>query len=114
MHPIDARMIWLGAAAVPYFTLAGVDAWMHEKARRVPLREQLLHGGIAITLALFFVGAFVMRGAGCTWGLLAFSICYAFDEFGFHRGIAQGERRVHAAAIFALLYFVLVWQGLRS
>ena len=113
MQPEQARVMWLGAAAAPYFTLAAIDAWMHEKARRVPRAEQALHAGIAVSLTVFFLCAFSGRQLFAGAALLAFAALYSFDEFGFHGGIAQTERRVHAAAMFALLFFVLAWQGLR-
>ena len=44
------RNIWLGIALVPYFALAGVDFWMHERGRRVPRVEQWVHAGLALTM----------------------------------------------------------------
>jgi hypothetical protein len=103
------RHVWLGAAVVPYLALAAVDAWMHERARRVPRVEQGLHAGLAITITVFLVAAFAGR-TSMGWIALACFLCFLVaDELGFHRGIDPRERRVHVASWAALVAFVLIW-----
>ena len=38
-----ARFASLGIGLLPYLGVAGIDTWMHERARKVPRIEQLLH-----------------------------------------------------------------------
>ena len=53
------RLLLLSAALTPYLGFIAVDAWMHEKARRVPIVEQWLHAGIVIVLGSFILAAFL-------------------------------------------------------
>ena len=53
------RLLVLSVALVPYLGFIAIDAWMHEKARRVPRVEQWLHGGIALAIGAFFLTVFV-------------------------------------------------------
>jgi hypothetical protein len=39
----SARIIWLGLGAIPYLGLVALDAWMHERARKVPALERIIH-----------------------------------------------------------------------
>src|SRR5687768_10718423 len=80
-HPINhqeeldggpMRNLWLGLALVPYLALAGVDAWMHERGRRVSRVEQWLHAGLAITMAVFLTAVFAGRPAVAFAALGAF------------------------------------------
>lgn len=110
MQADQARLLWLGLAASPYFSLALLDGWMHERSRRVPRTEQALHAGIFLSLAAFFAGAFLARDTLAVAGICCFAALYGVDEFGFHRGIGALERRIHAVATLALLGFVLFWR----
>jgi hypothetical protein len=103
------RLLVLYAALVPYLGFVAVDAWMHEKARRVPRAEQWLHGGIVVTLGSFFVLAF--SGANIAAGiLLVLSLpMMAVDEIGFHGHLSRRERLVHLAEALSLILFVSVW-----
>jgi hypothetical protein len=104
------RMILLGAALAPYVALVGIDAWMHERARRVPRLEQVLHY-LAAALFLAFVVT-VFRGADRI-ALPLFAIFVAVtagDAIGFHRHLAPLERRVHLASYVALAFFFGAWR----
>jgi hypothetical protein len=105
-----ARVIWLGLGLLPYLSLVGVDAWMHERARTVPALERVIHYTSAVALFAFIAGAFLGRDSLALSSLLVFLVLQALDEFGFHRGIARNERRVHIAAYGALVIFIAVWQ----
>ena len=103
------RNLWLGVALVPYLAAAGVDAWMHERGRRVPRVEQWLHAGLAAGMAAFLAAAFAGYPAGALAALAAFLVLLAWDELGFHKGIASAERRVHVASWILLAGFVAAW-----
>ena len=103
------RNLWLGLALVPYLALAGVDAWMHERGRKVPRLEQWLHAGLAIAMAAFLVAVFAARPTPAFAALGAFLALLLWDELGFHGAIARNERRVHAISWAALAVFVAVW-----
>ena len=103
------RNLWLGLALVPYLAAAGVDAWMHERGRRVPRLEQWLHAGLAIGTAAFLVAVFAGRTTVAFAALGAFLALLAWDELGFHGAIARNERRVHAVSWVALAGFVAAW-----
>ncbi len=103
------RNLWLGLALVPYLAVAGVDAWMHERGRKVPRLEQWLHAGLAIAMTAFLVAVFAARPTLAFAALGAFLALLAWDELGFHGGIARNERRVHAVSWVALAGFVAVW-----
>jgi len=103
------RNLWLGVALVPYLAAAGVDAWMHERGRRVPRVEQWLHAGLAAGMAAFLVAVFAGRPAAAGAALAAFLALLAWDEIGFHKGIAPAERRVHVISWLLLAVFVSAW-----
>jgi hypothetical protein len=105
-----ARFVSLGIGLLPYLGVAGIDTWMHERARKVPRIEQLLHVALAITFTGFAGYAFLQRNVAATSWLAAFLGCLAYDEFGFHRGLAANERRVHIISWAALLLFIVVWR----
>jgi hypothetical protein len=105
----SARIIWLGLGAVPYLGLVAVDAWMHERARKVPGLERIIHYTSAVALLAFLAGAFSARYLLAVVGLAVFIPLTVLDEFGFHRGIARSERRVHVAAYAALTVFIAIW-----
>ena len=52
------RNVWLGLMLLPYLAAAGVDAWMHERGRRVPRVEQLLHAALAVAMTVFLACVF--------------------------------------------------------
>lgn len=104
------RSFWLALALAPYVSIAAIDAWMHERGREVPRHEQWVHAGLAITLTVFLAAVFVERVSVAMVGLAAFIAMLCIDEFGFHRGIAASERRIHLASWCALAGFVIVWR----
>ena len=104
------RLVWLGMALMPYAIFAGVDTWLHERSRRVPRIEQMLHAGLAISLIVFLTAVFSARTMIALIALCVFVVLEVFDEFGFHRHLEARERRIHFAAYVALLAFVLTWQ----
>ncbi len=106
----SARVIWLGLGLIPYLGLVVVDAWMHERARKVPTIERIIHYVSAIALLAFLAGAFWARRSLAVASLAVFIVLLAFDELGFHRHIARSERRVHLAAYAALMVFIAIWQ----
>ncbi len=103
------RNLWLGLALVPYLAAAGVDAWMHERGRRVPRVEQWVHAGLAVGMAVFLAALFSGRPAMAIGALAAFLGLLAWDETAFHKAIARAERRVHSLSWVALAGFVAAW-----
>jgi hypothetical protein len=99
----------LSLALAPYLTLALVDAWMHDRARRVPRVEQGLHAGLALAITAFLIAAFANLRITAVLALAAFLALLVCDELGFHRGISSRERRVHVASWLALVGFIVVW-----
>jgi hypothetical protein len=108
------RMALLAAALVPYAALAGVDAWMHERERRVPRLEQVLHAVAALLFVGFIVAVFKAATNTALVLFAAFAVCAACDEFGFHRQLAARERWIHFAAYSALVVFVGAWRFIES
>jgi hypothetical protein len=106
----STRLIWLGLAALPYLALAGVDAWMHERARKVPALERAIHYVSAVALIGFIAGALRGQRSLAVSSLAVFVALLAFDEVGFHARIARSERRLHFAAYGALAFLIVVWQ----
>jgi hypothetical protein len=104
-----ARILALSIGLLPYLGTAGVDAWMHERARKVPLLEQAFHAALAVTFTLFAIYAFLGRNVPALAWLAAFLVCLVFDELGYHRELAASERRVHVISWAALLLFVGIW-----
>jgi hypothetical protein len=103
------RNVWLGVALVPYLAAAGVDAWVHERGRRVPRVEQWIHAGLASAMALFLGAAFAGFPLVAIGALAVFLVLLFWDEAAFHGAIDARERRVHAASWAALALFVAVW-----
>jgi len=103
------RLLVLSIALAPYLGFVAIDAWMHEKARRVPRVEQWLHAAIALAIGTFFVLAF--SGADIAAGiLLLLSLpLMAVDEIGFHGHLSKRERLVHLAEGLSLIAFITVW-----
>jgi len=105
-----ARILALGLGLLPYLGTAGIDTWMHERARKVPVVEQLFHAGLAITFTAFVICVFLRREVSAIASLAAFAVCLVLDELGYHRGLARNERRVHVISWAALLLFIGVWR----
>jgi hypothetical protein len=105
----SARIVWLAVGAIPYLGLVVVDAWMHERARKVPTVERVTHYISAVALLAFLAGAFWPHRLLAAVSLAVFIPLIAFDELGFHRGISARERLVHVAAYAALAVFIAVW-----
>ncbi len=103
------RNVWLGLALLPYLAAAGADAWMHERARRVPRLEQWAHAGLATGMTVFLAAVFVRRADVALGALAAFVALLAWDELAFHGGLSRRERQVHAASWAALAAFVVSW-----
>lgn len=82
---------------------------MHERARRVPPLEQWIHGGLAVSIILFFTLVFASRTLFAMGALACFIVLLTIDELRFHRGISAEERRIHIASWIALAGFVFVW-----
>lgn len=108
------RLLILALAIGPYLGCVSVDAWMHERHRRVPRVEQFLHAGIGLGVGAFLLLAFIGVNS---WALLALAGGLLFlgaDEFGFHRALPRRERTVHIAGLGSLLGFVGVWAWTES
>jgi hypothetical protein len=105
----SARIIWLALGAVPYLGLVAVDAWMHERARKVPPLERIIHYTSAVALLAFLACAFSARHSLAAVSLAVFIPLTVIDELGFHRAIGRGERRLHMAAYAALTLFIGLW-----
>jgi 4-hydroxybenzoate polyprenyltransferase len=60
-------------------------------------------GQLPVTVALFFVGAFVMRGAGCTWNDITDRDLDALVERTRSRPIPAGQVSVPQAALFLVV-----------
>lgn len=103
------RLLMLSLGVLPYLGCAALDAWMHEKHRRVPRVEQWLHLGIGVGIGGFLLAAFAANNAIALGLLIAGGIFMAVDELGFHKELAARERNLHAVAALALLFFVGVW-----
>jgi hypothetical protein len=103
------RIFALGIGLLPYLGTAGIDAWMHERARKVPLVEQGFHAALAITFTAFAACVFLRRSAPAGVCLAAFVLCLVCDEWGYHRGLGANERRVHGISWAALLLFIGIW-----
>jgi hypothetical protein len=103
------RNAWLGLALVPYLAAAGVDAWMHERGRRVPRVEQWIHAGLAATMAVFLGAVFAAAGPVALAPLAAFAALVVWDEKAFHGTIHRAERRVHVISWIAFAAFVAIW-----
>ena len=104
------QLLILGFA--PYLGLALYDGWLHEKARRVPMGEQLLHATVFVALIALWVG--LWRAPALVWPALAlFAVAAFLDEFGYHGMLESRERRLHFAAYACFAGFVAwaAWLG---
>jgi 4-hydroxybenzoate polyprenyltransferase len=121
--------IWLR----PYLRLARLDRPIGSWLLLIPCWWSLglaaIHAGTAVNIwhvALFFVGAFAMRGAGCTWNDIVDRDLDAMVERTRSRPIPSGQVSVQAAAGFlvvqALVGLVVllqfnaftIWTGIAS
>jgi hypothetical protein len=104
------QLLVLGFA--PYLGLALYDGWLHEKARRVPMREQFLHASVFVALVALWSG--LVFKPVLVWPALAvFAVAAFFDEFGYHGMLDKRERRLHFAAYACFAAFVgwAAWLG---
>ena len=111
----DASGNWVDTLAPiwsrPYLRLARLDrpigSWLlllpcwWSAALAAPLAHNL--GRLAAVIALFFLGAFVMRGAGCTWNDITDRDLDARVERTRSRPIPAGQVSVRQALAFVLL-----------
>lgn len=104
-----SRMFWLSAALLPYLLVAGWDAYLHERVRKVPVAEKWVHALLALLLLAFVSAAFTARTVPALLLLAGFLVVAAWDAFGFHALLDRHERRVHALANSLLLGFILFW-----
>ena len=104
---------WMAAALVPYLALAAWDGWLHEKARRVPRTEQVLHACTLVSGVVLVGALFLARAAVADSALAVFLVATVWDAAGFHAPLDPRERRVHAAAYacFAAFLAVAAWRG---
>jgi 4-hydroxybenzoate polyprenyltransferase len=105
---VDSRApLWLR----PYLRLARLDrpigSWLllmpcwWSAALAAALARDL--SGLPLTIALFFVGAFVMRGAGCTWNDITDRDLDARVERTRSRPIPAGQVSVPQAMLFLVI-----------
>lgn len=101
------------ASLLPYLALSAYDGWLHEKARRVPRIEQLLHAALALSAAALIFGLFAGRAWLALPALAVFVPAACADELGFHGMLESRERRLHHVAYASFAGFVLVaaWLG---
>jgi 4-hydroxybenzoate polyprenyltransferase len=108
----DATGNWVDTVAPqfsrPYLRLARLDRPIGSWLLLLPCWwSAALSAGIArdiaplpLNLALFFIGAFAMRGAGCTWNDITDRDLDAMVERTRSRPISAGEVSVQAALVF--------------
>jgi len=111
LSPTDRQI--MAAALVPYLALAGYDGWLHEKARRVPKVEKILHAVLALDGVLMVAALFAGRPLVAAVAIAVFVAATAWDAFGFHGPLDARERRIHLAAYACLAGFlgVACWRG---
>jgi 4-hydroxybenzoate polyprenyltransferase len=111
----DATGNWVDrtapAWARPYLRLSRLDRPIGSWLLLMPcwwsaaLAAGVVHriGQLPLTLALFFIGAFVMRGAGCTWNDITDRHLDALVERTRSRPIPAGQVSVPQAAVFLVV-----------
>lgn len=104
-----SRMFWLSVALLPYLLVAGWDAYLHERVRKVPTVEKWVHALLAVLLLAFVSAVFTARTQLALVLLAAFALVAVWDAFGFHALLSRHERRVHAVANSLLLGFIVFW-----
>ena len=102
------QKILLAASLLPDLVLALYDGWLHEKARRVPRIEQVLHGALFLMGIAFVAGVFTGRMLLAVPALAMFAVAAIVDEWGFHGSLAMRERRLHHLAYACFAGFVMV------
>jgi 4-hydroxybenzoate polyprenyltransferase len=121
--------VWLR----PYLRLARLDRPIGSWLLLIPCWWSLglaaIHAGAPVNVwhvVLFFVGAFAMRGAGCTWNDIVDRDLDAMVERTRSRPIPSGQVSVQAAAVFLIAQALLglavllqfngftVWTGIAS
>ena len=96
------------ASLVPYLALSAYDGWLHEKARRVPRAEQVLHALLALSAIALIFGLFSGR-AWLAWpGLAVYVPAAIADEAAFHGMLERRERKLHHVAYACFAGFVAV------
>jgi hypothetical protein len=98
---------------LPYLSLAMYDSWLHERARRVPMAEQLFHGMLFLSFLTLIAGLFLDHPRWVLPAVIVFGFAVLGDEIGFHGTLARRERRLHFAAYtcFAGFIAVAIWMG---
>jgi 4-hydroxybenzoate polyprenyltransferase len=98
----------------PYLRLARLDRPIGSWLLLIPCWWSLglasIHGGQPVNVwhvALFFVGAFAMRGAGCTWNDIVDRDLDARVERTRSRPIPSGQVSMRAAAVFLVIQALL-------
>jgi 4-hydroxybenzoate polyprenyltransferase len=110
----DSTGNWVDGAAPawlrPYLRLARLDRPIGSWLLLIPcwwsVALAAIHAGAQVNLwhgALFFVGAFAMRGAGCTWNDIVDRDLDARVERTRSRPIPSGQVSVRAAAVFLIV-----------
>ena len=121
--------VWLR----PYLRLARLDRPIGSWLLLIPCWWSLglaaIHAGAPVNVwhvVLFFIGAFAMRGAGCTWNDIVDRDLDAMVERTRSRPIPSGQVSVQAAAVFLVAQALLglavllqfngftVWTGIAS
>ena len=98
---------------LPYLCLAIQDSWLHERARRVPIVEQMFHGTLFLSLLALITGLFLDHPRFVLPAVTVFGLAALGDEVGFHGTLARRERRLHFAAYSCYAGFIGVaaWMG---
>jgi 4-hydroxybenzoate polyprenyltransferase len=121
--------VWLR----PYLRLARLDRPIGSWLLLIPCWWSLglaaIHAGQPVSIwhaVLFFIGAFAMRGAGCTWNDIVDRDLDAMVERTRSRPIPSGQVSVQAAAIFLVVQALVglavllqfngftIWTGIAS
>jgi hypothetical protein len=106
---LDAGQKWtLLLSIIPYLCLAIYDGWLHERARRVPLAEQVFHGAAFVSFATLMLELFLDRSRLVLPALAVFALAALADELGFHGGLARRERWLHFAAYGCFAGFIVI------
>jgi hypothetical protein len=92
---------------LPYLSLALYDGWLHESARRVPRKEQALHGMALLSVVGLIAGLFLGLSGWILPSVAGFAVTTTADELGFHRSLPRKERRIHFAAYACFAGFLI-------
>ena len=102
----------LVVSMVPYLGLALYDSWLHERARRVPMAEQVFHGMAFVSVVSLMAGLFLNHPRFVVPAIAGFGLATLADELGFHRGLPRRERRLHFAAYACFAGFIAIALGI--